>query len=128
MEQELKFIEKKNLTKKEEFEFYINIGYKPSEILLKMGFNADTPYEQLCCCITILNEGWWPNWENENERKWYNYWRMKGGFSYYNVGYIGTSTDVPSALCLKDEITAKLAKSLLFDLYEEVYISKPNFR
>jgi|ERR1035437_20459 hypothetical protein len=127
MEQELSFIEKRGLSKKETFEFYINIGDKPSEILLKMGFNADTPYEQLCSCIGILNEEWWPNWENENECKWCNYWAMKGGFSCYNTIIYGTGTIVPSALCLKDETTAKLAKSLLLDLYEKVYTTKPNF-
>jgi len=128
MEQELQFIQKKGLTEKETFEFYTNIGYKPSETLLKMGFNVNSPYEQLCCCISILNERWWPDWENERELKYWIYFTLKGGFSCHFVTYRHTNTFVPSALCLKDEATAKLAKSLLLDLYEEVYRSKPNFR
>lgn len=128
MEQELQFIQKRGLTEKETFEFYTNIGYKPSETLLKMGFFITTPYEQLCCCISILNEGWWPNWENEHEVKYWNYFTLKGGFSYWSTNSHSTNTNVPSALCLKDELTAKLAQSFLLNLYKEVYKSKPNFR
>lgn len=122
MEPELAYINKKNLTEKEILEFYINIDYKPNKALIKMGYEISTPYYQLIKCIEILNEGWSPNWENEQELKWFNYFYMKGGFSYWNPVVYGTSTTVPSALCLKSKELAELAFHLFKPLYQEVYL------
>ena len=122
MEPELLFIKNKKLTEKQTFEFYINIGYNPTETLLKMGLIFNTSYEQLCSCIKILNEGWYPNWENEAEYKYWNLFKMNGGFSFWRTTYNNTDAYVPSALCLKDVETANLAKHILLELYEKVYL------
>jgi hypothetical protein len=125
MQKELSYIKNKNLSERETLIFYIDIGNSPIQALDNMGYEIKIPYENLCKCIKILNEGWWPDFENESQYKYWNYFKLKGGFSSWNTTYNDTLTDVPSALCLKDEETAKLAKTILFDLYEEVYTQKP---
>lgn len=109
-------------TEKEKFELLI-VGkmLTPEQALVELGYELKTPYENLCTAIKILNEGWYPNWENENEYKYWNWWTMKNGFSYHDVLYHCTSTIVPSALCFKDIETANLAELLLLPLYKKVY-------
>src|ERR1035437_1439630 len=64
--------------------------------------------------IKALNEGYWPNWENEGEYKYWNWFRMKGGFSYCNTLYSDTDAYVPSALCLRsNDLAVHAAKILL---------------
>jgi len=121
MNKELEYIKKKKLTEKETFLFYIDIGYKPKEALFNIKGTFSTPYEQLCECIKILNEGWYPNWNNQNEYKYWIYFTLNGGFSYNNVTYRNTSAHVPSALCLRTEELANLASKILLPLYEQVY-------
>lgn len=107
---------------KNKFELLI-IGkmFSPEEALIDLGYKLGSDYDNLCLSIKILNEGWVPDWEDQNQPKYYNYFRMKGGFSYVDVYYTDTNTTVPSALCLKDEHTANLACILLTKLYKKVY-------
>ena len=122
MTEELKYITTKNLNKKESLEFYILIGYSPFDaIKLLSDIDSISNYDILCEGIKILNEGWYPNWDDENKYKYWNYFKMKGGFSCWAATNCVTTTTVPSALCLKNEETAILAKILFLALYEKVY-------
>lgn len=78
-------------------------------------------FQNLCIVIEALNEGWVPNFENTNEAKYYNYFNMKGGFSYYNTIYYDTDTNVPSALLFKTEALAKYCFKQFPQLYKEYY-------
>ncbi len=53
-----------------------------------------------------VNDGWYPNWANNDEYKYVVYLEPNSGFSYYTTTYHDTHTTVPSALCFK---TAELA-------------------
>jgi hypothetical protein len=81
----------------------------------------DVAFKKLKVIIKALNEGWWPNWENENEYKYMNYWRMKGGFAAYDTAYYLTATIVPSALCLKSNELALHAAEIAKEEYREYY-------
>ena len=72
--------------------------------------------------IKALNEGYWPNWENENEFKYWNWFKMKGGFSSYRTYYTHTTTSVPSALCLRTNDLAVHAAKILLEECKEYYI------
>lgn len=76
---------------------------------------------KLIIIIKALNEGWYPNWENENEYKWMNYFQMKDGFSYWDTHFYITTTIVPSALCLKNKELAEYCALRFYKLYEEYY-------
>ena len=90
-----------------------SLGIKPNKNV--------TPYEKLTTIIKALNQGWYPNFDNENERKWFNYYQKnRGVFSFYLVPYNLTTMDVPSALYLKDEKTARYANETFFNEYKEL--------
>jgi hypothetical protein len=77
---------------------------------------------KLIIIIKVLNEGWYPNWQDSNERKYYPYFNMTdGGFSYWNTGYHTTHTDVPSALYLKSEDLVLYCVLKFIDLYKDLY-------
>jgi hypothetical protein len=79
-------------------------------------------YKKLKVIIRALNEGWYPNWENENEYKYFNYFKMKGGFSFWRAATnCNTLTDVPSALCLKNADLAKHCADIAKKEYEDYY-------
>lgn len=81
----------------------------------------DIAFKKLKVIIKALNQGWYPNWENENEYKYWVWWTMKGGFSYYTVIYYAASTAVPSALCLKTRELTEHASKIAYKEYKEYY-------
>jgi hypothetical protein len=92
-----------------------SLGIKPNKNV--------TPYEKLTTIIKALNQGWYPNFDDENERKCFNYYQKKHGvFSFCYVDYYYTLISVPSALYLKDEKTAKYANETFFNEYKELYL------
>ncbi len=81
----------------------------------------DIAFKKLKIIIKALNEGWYPNWENENEYKYVVYFKMKGGFSFWNSYYSDLYTYVPSALCLKSNELAVHVSEIAKAEYKEYY-------
>jgi hypothetical protein len=122
MNKEIEYINKKELSEKETLLFYLDIGDLPEVALSKMGLNvSEIPYVNLVICIKILNEGWYPNWKDKEETKYYNYFDLESGFSCWGTTYRTTATIVPSALCFSSSELAKQASTYLIDLYKQVY-------
>lgn len=74
--------------------------------------------------IKALNEGWYPNWEDANEYKYWPYFNMNknGGFScWYTLYYLTPSTSVPSALLLKSSELAYYCGVKFTPLYKDFY-------
>lgn len=77
-----------------------------------------------CDIVTLyeaLNEGWVPDWENDNQKKWYPWFKMQSGFgfscTYYY--YSGTFAIVGSRLCLKSQELAKYAGTQFEHLFKD---------
>jgi hypothetical protein len=88
-----------------------SLGVKPNKNV--------TPYEKLTTIIKALNQGWYPNFDNAYERKYFNYYQKNNGvFSFCTVDY----DFVPSALYFKDEKTARYANEKFFKEYKELYL------
>src|ERR1017187_10541802 len=61
-------------------------------------------FERLRIIIKAINPtGYIPNFNNPDEKKWYNWFNMSEGFSYYHTDYYTTYTYVPSALYFSDD-------------------------
>jgi len=77
---------------------------------------------QLTIIIKALNDGWYPNWDNSGENKYFPYFDMRGcGFSYSNTRCNITFTTVPSALYLKSEELAVFCGKKFLHLYKDYY-------
>jgi len=99
------------------------LDLNPKEVYHSNDTPDEVAFKKLKVIIKALNEGWYPNWKDENEAKWYNYFRMKGGFSFYDASYHFTSTytAVPSALCLRSQELAKYVIEIALEEYKEYY-------
>lgn len=77
---------------------------------------------KLCTIIEALNEGWRPNWDNEEERKYYPYFNMPpssfafcGSFCDYSDAHAGSG----SRLCLKSKELSDYCGTQFLDLWKE---------
>lgn len=80
-------------------------------------------YRKLKMIVRVLNEGWVPDWDNANERKWRPwFWMNKPGFrlSVVNHDVFSIST-VGSRLCLKSEELAQHAVKYFLDVYKDFF-------
>ena len=69
-----------------------------------------------------LNDGWYPNFNNDNEYKYFNYFRMVNGvFSFFTVNYYFATVIVPSALYFKSSEIAQHCSNIAFEDYKTLY-------
>lgn len=99
-----------------------HLGIKPESVYSKDDTKDEIAFKKLKVIIKALNEGWYPDWTNESEYKYFNYFKMKGGFSYWStLYYITAITNVPSALCLKSHEVAEHCVKIALEEYKEYY-------
>ena len=85
---------------------------------------AIVAHYKLVIIAEAVNEGWKPNWDNWDERKYYPWFDLEGsssgaGFSY--GGYVGwyAYPTVGSRLCFKNRDLAKYAGQQFESIYKE---------
>ncbi|MDR3057744.1 MAG: hypothetical protein LBU84_06345, partial [Prevotella sp.] len=69
-----------------------------------------------------LNEGWEPNWSDDNQYKYYPwliYSDSSAAFRFDCTGYARTITDVGSRLCFKARDLAAYAGTQFIDMYND---------
>jgi hypothetical protein len=88
-------------------------------------------YEKLKIIVRALNEGWLPDWKNENEYKYWPYFTLLvGGNAIYgtHAGLVcvnsynapaATAANIGSRLCFKSRDLAKYAGNQFNDIYEK---------
>lgn len=100
-------------------------GKKLSQVCHKDDTEDEKCYKQLKLITRVLNQGWKPNYNDMNERKWYVWGWIKAskskpsgfGFSYSNYDYTYSLATVGSRLCFKSEELAQHA----FKHFEALY-------
>lgn len=90
-------------------------------VFAKTDAKDEVAFKKLKVIIQALNQGWKPNWKDDDEYKYYPYWSMDSGFSLGGVGYFYQSTDVPSCLCFKNEELAQYAAKQFLAIYKDLY-------
>lgn len=81
-------------------------------------------YHKLTVITRALNNGWKPNWDDQNEWKYYPLFRyVNAGLSCANSYYTATSTSalIGSRLCFPTSALAKYAAEHFADLYRDYY-------
>lgn len=78
---------------------------------------------KLMIVIRALNEGWWPDWDDSNQKKWWNWFWMnrKNGFVFGDTTYGNVASTVGSRMCFHSEQLARSAatQKWIVSLYEE---------
>jgi len=76
--------------------------------------------QKLIVVIKALNEGWYPDFSN-NENKYYPWFDMRGGQVLGRVVIWDSSTCVPAPSLFKSEKLVKYATSQFLELYRSVF-------
>lgn len=81
-------------------------------------------FYKLTIIAEAVNNGWEPNWGDDNEYKYYPWFDMRSrSFSYWRTFYYVTFTYVASALCFPSSEIAEYMGRMFSDLYKD-YLSK----
>jgi hypothetical protein len=81
----------------------------------------EVAYKKLKIVISAINQGWIPDWNNGNEKKWWPYFNLSSGFGFSSAFYgcDGTDASVGSRLCFETQEKAAYAGTQFLDLYEQ---------
>lgn len=82
----------------------------------------DIAYKKLKIIIAALNEGWKPDWNNDNEYKYYPWFYLNSpGFRFNDAYYFCTTSGVGSRLCLKSRELAEYAAKQFETIYKDLF-------
>jgi len=88
---------------------------------------AIVAHYKLVIIAEAVNEGWRPNWDNWDERKYYPWFDLEGsssgaGFSYDGCDGWFADSDVGSRLCFKTWELAEYIGKTFIDLYKDYFL------
>lgn len=85
---------------------------------------SDSPdevaFKKLKVIIRAINQGWKPNWNDSNERKWWPWFTLSSGFGFSVSGYDNANarTTVGSRLCFQDKERSDYVATQFIDIYK----------
>jgi nitrite reductase/ring-hydroxylating ferredoxin subunit len=86
---------------------------------------AINAYFKIRSIVYVLNEGWFPDWDNTSQYKYYPWFYMDSkagsgfGLSFGGCAYGGSDSNVGSRLCFKSEELAKYAATQFANEYRD---------
>jgi hypothetical protein len=88
----------------------------------------ETAYRIIKMLAKTLNEGWEPDWSNQNEYKYYPWFEMRGssGFRFGVYADWFTHSLVGSRLCFKSRELAEYAGKQFVDVYRDFMTIEPS--
>ena len=86
----------------------------------------EVAYRLLKLIAKSLNEGWTPDWDDEDQYKYYPWFYLGGssGFRFDDYGSWGARSAVGSRLCFKNNELATYAGNQFSDVYKQFMIIK----
>jgi hypothetical protein len=88
--------------------------------------NNDLPdekaYKKLKVIVKAINQGWIPDWNDTDQRKWWPYFNLSSGFGFsYSIYYYDSpSATVGSRLCFESEEKANYTAKQFLYLYKQL--------
>ena len=81
----------------------------------------EAAYKKLKVIVKAINQGWSPDWNNTNQRKWYPWFRFSSGFGFgvSDCTFDNSCASVGSRLCFESEEEANYAGKQFTAIYEE---------
>lgn len=111
------------------------LGIDPDDVLhaahseyLKNDIVSINAYSKLIIIARALNDGWKPDWQDNDQYKHYPWFDMEkdknnpSGFRFYSVDCLCTTSCVGSRLCFKNEELAEYAGKQFIDLYKDFMV------
>lgn len=98
----------------------------PTELFSEIDTLDEIAYKKLKVIVKAINQGWSPEWNNSNQRKWHPWFNLSSGFGFSFSGYHygRTSTYFGSRLCFESEEKSNYAANQFIQLYEDLLTIK----
>ena len=88
-----------------------------------LGLDNDTVnYEKSKIIVKAINQGWTPDWNDSDQRKWYPWFEVVSsgfGFSFTTYYCTLTITTVGSRLCFETSDKCKYAATQFIEIYKQ---------
>lgn len=97
------------------------MGIQSTEVTSVYDEGDDIAYKKLKVVVAALNEGWTPDWNNNNQPKYYPWFELQGGFRLDGVDCGYALSYVGSRLCFKSRELAAYAGKQFEDLYKQFF-------
>ncbi|WP_340112641.1 hypothetical protein [Maribellus mangrovi] len=102
------------------------LGLDPNSILTAADTPDEAAYKKLKVIAKAINNGWEPNWDDTDEKKWWPWFNLSSGFGFsLSSYYYGRSyTTVGSRLCFESKEKSTYAAETFLSIYEELLTIK----
>jgi hypothetical protein len=103
------------------------LGVRPGEVINGTEDTDEAAYKKIKVIVRALNEGWKPDWTNDDEYKYYPWFNLSSGSGLSYGDYVDrySISSVGSRLCFKSSELAEYAGKQFIDLYTDYFIIKP---
>lgn len=97
------------------------LNIDPKSVINKNDTVDEIAYKKLKIIIKAINDGWIPNWKDNDERKWWPWFVLSSGFGFSDsvYSYTHSNADVGSRLCFESEEKSDYAANTFIDLYKD---------
>lgn len=96
------------------------LGINPFDVWQEGDDSDDVAYKKLKVIARALNEGWEPDYNDSNQRKWYPWFLLnEPGFRLLDVNFDYSGSFVGSRLVFKSEELARYAATQFQGLYSD---------
>lgn len=104
----------------------LELGINESEVYTDKDSEDEIAYKKLKVIAKAINQGWVPDWDNTNQRKWWPWFKLSSGFGFSASAYGCDDTDayVGSRLCFESEEKSDYAAKQFSEIYEQLLTIK----
>jgi hypothetical protein len=97
------------------------LGLNPDEVITGNDTSDEVAYKKLKIIAIAINEGWIPDWNNDNQKKWWPWFNLSSGFGFSHSYYDCTRTfaTVGSRLCFETQEKSDYAAQQFIEIYKE---------
>ena len=104
---------------------YEALNVDPSEIFNSNDTTDEIAYKKMKLMVKAINpEGWFADWDNSNQRKWWPWFKLSSGFGFVvSTYYYGhTNATVGSRLCTDSREKVLYIAEQFKDLYQDYFL------
>lgn len=97
------------------------LGLDPNSILTAADTSDEAAYKKLKVIAKAINNGWEPDWDDTDQKKWWPWFRLSSGFGFghSDFSYVSSNAGVGSRLCFESKEKCDYAATNFIGIYED---------
>lgn len=103
------------------------LGIDPLTVCNPADTTDEAAYKKLKVVVKAVNNGWQPDWNKTDQRKWWPWFRLSSGFGFSVSDFDCVSADsgVGSRLCFQTEEKSDYTAKQFIELYKDFITIQP---